>query len=244
MKKINKYRLYIQLFFLTLIVLILIFLGNSKTHLVCPNYVNCVLLSNLQTPLFIISIGFVLSIIIILSTIFYGRYFCGYVCPIGTIQDLVGFKAKRKYPKSLFYLKYLILITTSIGSYLSGKIIYQKVCPVEMLAGKIPYYEIGFALFTIIIILSIFWKRFFCVTLCPYGALLNVFQTITYKISNGKFPKSLAPKNCLSCGICKNNCPMGISVYSKDVFDTIECIRCSECLEVCPIKKKEAKSNE
>jgi polyferredoxin len=236
--KMKNIRKYSQLFFLSIVVLTIIFLGNTKTHLVCPNNINCVLFSNLHSSYFILSIGFILSIIILIVTAFFGRYFCSYVCPIGAIQDFLGFKAKIKYPKFMFFLKYIILLAIILGSYFSGKIIYQNICPVEFLAGKIPYYNIGFILLSVITLTSIFWKRFFCTTLCPYAALMNITQWLMLKISKGKFPKSLSSSNCVHCGICQSHCSFGIKVDSKEAFDVVECIRCGECLEVCPMRKK------
>ena len=234
------FRKYIQLFFLSIVVLVFIFVGNSKTHLLCPNNVNCIVFSNLQTPIFIITGGFILSLIILLVSAFFGRSFCSYVCPIGTIQDFLGFKAKNKIPKLLFYLKYFILLLIAIGSFVSGKIIYQKICPVELLAGKIPYYEFGFILLLISTIVSIFWKRFFCVTLCPYGALMNIVQAIVFKISKGKFPKTIIDSDCVNCGICKKNCYLDLNPVSNNIFDNVECLRCKECLDTCPIEIKKS----
>ncbi len=242
MKK-NKLRLYSQLLFLSATILIFIFLGNSKTHLICPNNVNCVLFSNLHSSYFFLSIGFILSILILIITAFFGRYFCSYVCPIGAIQDFIGFKAKMKHPKFLFFLKYIILFSIIIGSYFSGKIIYQNVCPVEFLAGKIPYYNLGFTILSIITLISIFWKRFFCTTFCPYAALMNITQWLMLKISQGKFPKSLSPSKCVHCGICKSHCSLDIEVDSKNPFDIVECIRCGECLDSCPIQKKNKRNS-
>lgn len=236
--KINKLRLYSQLIFLSATILVIIFLGNTKTHLICPNNVNCILFSNLHSAYFILSIGFILSIVILIFTAFFGRFYCSYICPIGTIQDFIGFRAKMKYPKILFFLKYVILLFIILGSYFSGKIIYQNICPVEFLAGKIPYYNLGFSLLSIITLLSIFWKRFFCTTLCPYAALMNIIQWLMLKISKGKFPQSLSSSKCVHCGVCESHCSLNLKVDSTKSFDIVECIRCGECLEVCPMRKK------
>ncbi len=236
--KNNKLRTFTQLIFLSALILTFIFLGNTKTHMICPNSINCVLFSNLHSSHFALTIGFILSVIILIVTAFFGRFFCSYVCPIGAIQDFLGYKAKMKHPRFLFILKYIIFFSVIIGSYFSGKIIYQNICPVEFLAGKISYYNLGFGVLAVITILSIFWKRFFCTTLCPFAALMNITQWIMLKISNGKFPKSLASKKCVHCGICASHCSLGLQVDSVKSFDIVECIRCGECLDVCPMRKK------
>ncbi|MEA1973058.1 MAG: 4Fe-4S binding protein [Candidatus Cloacimonadota bacterium] len=235
---LKEFRRYIQLFFLSVVILVTVFLGNNKTHLLCPNNINCVFFSNLHSPYFILTGGFLLSLIILIITAFQGRYFCGYICPIGAIQDFIGIKAKNNTPKKLFFLKYILMLFITIFSFVSGKIVYQKICPVELLAGKIPYYEFGFGILIFILFLSIFWKRFFCSTLCPYGALMNIVQYITFKLSKGKFPKPIVDKSCISCGICEKNCFLDLNPTSEKVFDQIECLRCKECLTNCPIEIK------
>lgn len=243
MNKINKIRLYIQLIFLSAFVLILLFLGNSKTHLACPNNINCVLFSNLQNPGFLASIGFYLSLLILIFTVFSGRKFCAYICPLGTVQDILGFIKIKKQTVSpvLYYLKYIVLILILIGSYLSGKIIYQSICPVEVIAGKINFLTIGFWVVILMFIASIIWRRFFCIVFCPYAALMNIAQFIMIKISGNRFPLKKQPNSCVECTLCSKKCSMGAELVSDKIKDNLECIRCTDCYEVCPPMRKELK---
>ena len=44
--------------------------------------------------------GLILSLIILLPTFFLGRFFCGWICPMGTLQHFVGsFKSESKRGK-------------------------------------------------------------------------------------------------------------------------------------------------
>jgi len=48
-----------------------------------------------------------------LATVFLGRFFCGWVCPLGTLHNLVGAaspKRRRAVPWGRFRLKYLLLV--------------------------------------------------------------------------------------------------------------------------------------
>ncbi|MGV8078972.1 MAG: 4Fe-4S binding protein [Syntrophales bacterium] len=50
---------------------------------------------------------------VVLATVFLGRFFCGWVCPLGTIHNLTGAafpKRRRTVPRGDFRLKYLLLV--------------------------------------------------------------------------------------------------------------------------------------
>ncbi|RJQ45410.1 MAG: 4Fe-4S binding protein [Nitrospiraceae bacterium] len=57
--------------------------------------------------------AFYLSLIIIIATIILGRVFCGWICPLGTLNNIIGaFKRKKQGDVSLnwYRIKYYILI--------------------------------------------------------------------------------------------------------------------------------------
>lgn len=56
---------------------------------------------------------FFLAILVIVATVILGRVFCGWVCPLGTLNNIVGTLQKwrpMKAPLNLHWLKYCILI--------------------------------------------------------------------------------------------------------------------------------------
>jgi polyferredoxin len=66
--------------------------------------------------------AFYLSLIVIFSTIILGRVFCGWVCPLGTLNNAVGFFGKiRKDVKNLnwYRAKYYLLIFLLVSSLFS-----------------------------------------------------------------------------------------------------------------------------
>jgi len=52
---------------------------------------------------------FVPAIIIVLATLVLGRFWCGWICPLGTVLDLFGFRGRRGIPQRLRQAKYFIL---------------------------------------------------------------------------------------------------------------------------------------
>ena len=63
---------------------------------------------------------------------------------------------------------------------------------------------------------------------CPAGSCKAL---LSYKIED----------NCIGCGTCKRNCPVGCisgKVKEKHIIDQEKCIKCGTCYNVCPIKPK------
>lgn len=80
----------------------------------------------------------------------------------------------------------------------------------------------------IILIGSILIYRPFCKYICPLGAIygaFNGFSLYGYKVDGNL---------CNKCGICERKCKMNVKVYEDP--NSIECIRCGECIKNCPRK--------
>ncbi|NYB74416.1 4Fe-4S binding protein [Sedimentibacter hydroxybenzoicus DSM 7310] len=174
-----------------------------------------------------------LTIAISVSALLFGRFLCGYICPIGSLQDFFKFIGKRmnikeiKLSKAKYFnpeiLKYLILIFTMVLSILGiGKLIspYSPWLAYMNIFIGFNIYIGTFILFAIIIA-SLFIKRIFCRCFCPLGA----FQALLYAVGPLKLYKS---SNCDGCSACLKNCPVDIP-YTDELTVSPECINCSEC---------------
>jgi ferredoxin len=80
----------------------------------------------------------------------------------------------------------------------------------------------------IIIYFSVKRGRLYCNSLCPLGTFLGIFSIRSlYRIEINK-------ESCTSCGICESLCKAEC-INSKDkTVDNSSCIRCFNCLNVCP----------
>lgn len=244
MKKRNLIQLIV--FILSLGILSFVILAGRKSiHNICPYAVICfgMLKANiLSLTLQIAGLGIVLGLAFMLISMFWGRIFCGYICPLGTFQEgiyaLFGKKTFRQIPyfyeRTFSKLKYWILAGTFILVIAGFSWIYINFCPFYALS-RLPALAVG-GLITIgiIVIGSIFLPRFWCRFLCPYAALLNLSQKL-----GGLFgiPRRMVHRNlerCIDCGLCARNCPMNLDILSQEYVQSVDCIHCLKCLAACP----------
>lgn len=250
-------RLIIQVFCFAVaaILLALILINrNVSAHEYCPYAVICFGMNRmgfikLTQALFAFAIvgGFG----ILVATIFWGRKFCGFVCPLGTMQEAIyKFHRKRRYRKNRlpFYmekrfgiLKYILLVITSLLTIKGLAYLYMNYCPI-MSFSNIPFLSIRGALVIGMILASGFFvERFWCRYLCPYAALMNIAEWLgkLFKVRRSMIFRNL--EKCNDCALCENFCPMNLNILNKEEVDDVNCIHCYMCLKSCP---KQAVSNE
>ncbi len=178
-----------------------------------------------------------------------GRTICGWLCPVGMLQEF-AYKVKTpklkksKWSRIASYLKYVILavfvVTIPIMYSFIGMQIpafCKYICPVGTFEGSLflmsdpanmgdmgPLFTWKFSLLMVFIVASMFIYRFFCRFFCPLGAIYGFFNKIAL------FGVEYDPVTCTNCGLCLDKCKMDI----KHVGDH-ECISCGECIPVCPV---------
>jgi len=181
-----------------------------------------------------------------------GRMPCGWVCPFGWLQDLMGNNKlfKIRLPVWMREVKYgvlliMVVLLPFIGLDLKGfEVIgtpwYCKyLCPAGTLEAGIPLALINpdirsatgmlffWKLEVLVVILSLvlFTNRFFCRVLCPLGAFYGIFNPISLYQQKVDYDK------CTKCNACYRKCPMGLKIYETPKHH--DCLRCLECKNVC-----------
>ena len=169
----------------------------------------------------------ILLVVVTLLAMALGRVFCGYLCPIGAVQELAYSLPGKKYLKSYSKITMSIRAIFFIAVLAVG--VFMSVGLVNILGPgaffKLDYLAITFWVFVGISIISIFVYRPFCRTACPYGVFLSLAASKSaYKLRRND--------NCINCGKCERVCPTGMAARDDS---KAECYMCNRCVEVCPV---------
>ncbi|HOP81528.1 MAG TPA: 4Fe-4S binding protein [Armatimonadota bacterium] len=177
---------------------------------------------------------------------FGGRIICGWVCPFGLLQDLLGkiTRAKVRIPYVLTYTKYAVLIGLVLlvpYSFPASDYRFCRLCPAGTLESTIPRAFLGevttfgfnfflrIAILAGVLLLAIISTRGFCRTLCPLGAIFSIFN----KFSVFRL-KVTHPKCHAGCTACAKVCP--VQIHPVKQLNDAECIRCLDCTATDHIK--------
>jgi polyferredoxin len=200
------------------------------------------------------SIGLYITGFLLTLGVIFGRFICGFVCPMGLLQDLL-YRIRTpkimlrlrflRYMKYVVLLLFIIILPMVIRHELSGlgyPWFCAYICPSGTLLGAIPllaaneflreFLGTQFILKIIIagsiVVLSVFIFRIFCRVLCPLGAiyaLLNRFAILHMECNK---------HTCTTCGDCSKTCPVMIEPMNHP--NASECFRCGRCVNSCPQK--------
>ena len=226
------------------------FLSSASLHAVCPFGGVETLYTYLSSGLFVQKIhdsSLVLASIVILLSILFGPVFCGWVCPLGTVQEWVSKIGKKlfkrrfnhfvpvKLDNALRYMRYVVLIWVLYVTATSGSLIFEAYDPYFALFNfwSTEVAWSGLVILGVTLLLSVFVERPWCKYACPYGAVLGV--TNLFRV----FSIKRAESTCKADGACSIMCPMNIQVDTVKTVRNHQCISCLECTSeaICPVAK-------
>ncbi len=171
----------------------------------------------------------------------FGSMVCGWACPFGFLQDLIGRVPTPKFhlPPWTGYTRYVVLAGLVIAiPYFFGEgspLFFCRLCPAGTLEAALPNAAAqvltgapvtgpGAVKLVILVLLAaaMFIKRRpWCRLFCPLGGVFALFNR--FSLVHLRFD----PHGCNECDMCRTRCPYG--VYLDRSPNTLNCIRCLEC---------------
>lgn len=164
----------------------------------------------------------------IFGPLIFGRGWCGYACWTAMVLDFLPYKVPQYPRKKIGWIRYItfaVSLAFVVALFLTQVGNTERIMFWVFIAGNVIYYAVG-------IILAIAFKdnRAFCKYICPITVFLkpmSYFSLLRIQCDKDK---------CISCGKCKNVCPMNVDVTdnSRKRKNGTECILCFECVKNCP----------
>ena len=185
---------------------------------------------------------FILTAIIpVILTVFFGRFYCGWICPATFLYELNSNLAVLLRKSGLHTgnkrldrrLKYVVLAIGLAVAVITGSVAFAAIYPPAVIGREI-YYAIalgGFGSGVVFFLLTLLFdllvaRRGFCRYLCPGGALYSLlgrFRLLRIK---------RIVESCNDCAKCTAVCEFGLDPL-HDEFGQ-ECNNCTACIAVCP----------
>jgi polyferredoxin len=199
--------------------------------------------------------GLLWCLAILIPTLFLGRFFCGWICPLGTLHHAVSnlpseskrgarriaSNRYRSWQALKYYLLFALLAAALLGSALGGladpialavRSLALSVFPALGHAGlKPPHFRQAFPLgVTLIALLALNLRvtRFWCRALCPLGALLGVVSRWSI------LGLEKRQESCGDCNRCLLHCQGGDDPIPGARWRKAECHLCMNCVVDCP----------
>jgi NosR/NirI family transcriptional regulator, nitrous oxide reductase regulator len=237
---VRNRRLYrsLRLGFLTVVLVWLGWIADAQlTTLNIVTYART-MISGLDPALVLLDpLIFLLSAYVLVTLLLWGRgVFCGWLCPFGALQEIVGVIARAlrlpriDVPESLgerlAAVKYLtalaifgLAIWSSDAAQVAAEVEPFKTAIVVGFARHWPYVLYA----GVLIALSLFVERFFCRFLCPLGGALSVLGRWHVMRWLRQRPQCGNP-----CAVCQRVCPVG-AIRGDGGIDMNECFQCLDC---------------
>jgi polyferredoxin len=187
-----------------------------------------------------------LMFLIVVSSVFYGRVYCGYLCPQMIFSEAsLNFESRLKRwvtkkfiswsPQARTWLHRVLFqgIVAIVSVFLAFIFICYFVSPRDVLHSVLTFdirtaAGISGVAVTLITFLDFSLLRLrFCATVCPYGYLQGMLGDRNTLLVHYRDDAHA----CIECKKCVRVCPMGIDIR-KSPFQ-IECVHCAECIDAC-----------
>ena len=187
-----------------------------------------------------------LMFLVVVAAVFYGRFYCGYLCPQMIFSEasialenrlkraigkrLTGWSTRcgtlavRAALYAILGIASVLLAFVFISYFVEPADLFRRLLSLDLRTAG----GIAGASVTVITFLDFaFVRQKFCTTICPYGYLQGMLvdgnTLLVHYRDQGH--------ECIECKKCVRVCHMGIDIRTSPY--QIECIHCGECIDAC-----------
>ena len=163
----------------------------------------------------------------LMSTVLWGRLYCGRICAFGALTQLMDRVVPARYrveppvwlDRRLVHVKYVVLGAAVLYFLASGDtLVYRYIEPFWMftLNGD----AVMWTLLAVLLLATVFVRNIYCRYLCSVGAGLGLLSNLTvFRIKRWD--------ECQTCKLCEKTCEWGAIVGPQILVS--ECVRCDDC---------------
>ncbi|MBI5101116.1 MAG: 4Fe-4S binding protein [Nitrospirae bacterium] len=173
-----------------------------------------------------------LLFLLMLVTLTFGRIWCGWICPQTVLTDLTGFLERWKLKGMPLNLISLLFMSV-ISAFVSATLIWYFVSPYEFFE-KIrdlhpgPAITWSWGILSAVIFADLaFVRQRFCATACPYSKMQSTLFDGSTMVI--AFDQRRQDE-CMNCSACVRVCPVKIDVRKGQ---DPACITCAACIDKC-----------
>jgi ferredoxin-type protein NapH len=180
------------------------------------------------------------------SSLFFGRAWCGWLCPAGGLQEQCSKvrdkRAKggwRNHVKWFVWAPWIVMVLylfMRAGGVIDVDPGYQTWYGISInsVGSVLMFLMIAGAIAAMALLVG---RRAFCHYLCWMAPFMIIGAKVRDALSLPGVRLSSDVDKCMGCGKCSRNCPMGLEVQEMvEVSDmrSSECVLCGSCVDGCP----------
>jgi len=193
--------------------------------------------------------SFFVFVAMLIFSMFFGRVWCGYICPAGGLQEccisINPKPSKQGWKNNIKYVIWTIWMIGIITTFILGKndvtidffYMTDHGVSVTEIYNYVIYYGV---LFILVLPALIGGRRASCHYICWMAPFMVIGSSIGRALHLPQLHIEADSSKCVSCGRCNKACPMGLDVAAMVKEGTngscTECIQCGACVDECPNK--------
>lgn len=202
----------------------------------------------------IVNGSLVVFVLMLLSALFLGRLWCGWVCPAAGLQEMVEpVNRKAVNGRRVDWIKWAIWIpwitiiawaAVQAGGYHRVDLLLDTQNGISVAGSPdrpiIISYIIYYGVIALIFGLAAFvGRRGFCHTACWMAPFMMLGRWLRNRFAWPSLRLAADSGSCTDCKTCTRGCPMSLDVNAMvqaGKMEHSECVLCGTCIDNCPAK--------